>query len=138
MKVEGRVFGLIAVFAVLISVVYAVWTHMATGHVEPVGTVGLALTFGLALIVWTYFSFVSRRVLTRPEDDPEAEISDGAGELGFFSPGSYWPIGLAASAALAAIGLAFWYIWVLVIAIVIVLIMVGGLVFEYHTGPNHE
>jgi len=132
MKVEARIFDLITAFSFLMAVVYGVWSH------EPVGIVALALTGGLALIVGTYFRFVSRRIEQRPEDNPNAEISDGAGELGFFSPGSYWPIGLAASAAVAGLALAFWHIWLLVIGIVLVLIMVGGLVFEYHTGPNHE
>ena len=132
MKVEARIFDLITAFSFLMAVVYGVWSH------EPVGIVALALTGGLALIVGTYFRFVSRRIEQRPEDNPNAEISDGAGELGFFSPGSYWPIGLAASAAVAGLALAFWHIWLLVIAVVLILITVGGLVFEYHTGPSHE
>ena len=45
-----------------------------------------------------YFWFVSRRIDLRPEDRDEAEIADGAGEIGFFSPGSYWPFGLALAA----------------------------------------
>ncbi|WNV83536.1 cytochrome c oxidase subunit 4 [Umezawaea sp. Da 62-37] len=132
MKVEARIFDLITAFSFLVAVVYGVWSK------EPVGIVALALTGGLALIVGTYFRFVSRRIEQRPEDNPDAEISDGAGELGFFSPGSYWPIGLAASAAVAGLALAFWHIWLLVIAVVLLLIMIGGLVFEYHTGPSHE
>ena len=40
------------------------------------------------LIIGTYFRFVARRLEERPEDNPEAEVSDGAGDLGFFSPGS--------------------------------------------------
>ncbi|MET1073616.1 MAG: cytochrome c oxidase subunit 4 [Umezawaea sp.] len=132
MKVEARIFDLITAFSFLMAVVYGVWSK------EPVGIVALALTGGLALIVGTYFRFVSRRIEQRPEDNPDAEISDGAGELGFFSPGSYWPIGLAASAAVAGLALAFWHIWLLVIAVVLLLIMIGGLVFEYHTGPSHE
>ena len=47
---------------------------------------------------------MSRRIEPRPEDRPEAEIADGAGEMGFFSPGSYWPIGIALSAAIAGLG----------------------------------
>ncbi|HWO69028.1 MAG TPA: cytochrome c oxidase subunit 4 [Umezawaea sp.] len=132
MKVEARIFDLITVFSFLMAVVYGVWSK------EPVGIVALALTGGLALIVGTYFRFVSRRIEQRPEDNPNAEISDGAGDLGFFSPGSYWPIALAGSAAIAGLALAFWHIWLLVIAVVMLLITIGGLVFEYHTGPNHE
>lgn len=138
MKVEARIFDLVMAFSFLMAVVYGYWTWADTGFIEPTGTVALALTGGLALIVGTYFRFVARRIEVRPEDNADAEISDGAGELGFFSPGSYWPIGLAGAAALAGLALAFWHIWLLVIAIVLVLIAVGGLVFEYHTGPNHE
>ena len=138
MKIEARVFDLVMAFSFFMAIVYGYWTHAATGHVEPTGTVALALTGGLALITGTYFRFVARRIEVRPEDNPEAEVSDGAGELGFFSPGSYWPVGLAAAAATAGVAVAFWHVWLLVIAIVMVLIMVGGLVFEYHTGPNHD
>ncbi|MFC6090388.1 cytochrome c oxidase subunit 4 [Saccharothrix lopnurensis] len=138
MKVEARIFDLVMAFSFLMAVVYGYWTWADTDYVEPTGTVALALTGGLALIVGTYFRFVARRIEVRPEDNADAEVSDGAGELGFFSPGSYWPIGLAAAAALAGLALAFWHIWLLVIAIVLVLIAVGGLVFEYHTGPSHD
>lgn len=139
MKVEARIFDIVTVFAFLVAIVYAVMTgYMTNDGVEPIGTVALILTGALALLVGSYFRFVSRRIEPRPEDREEAEIADGAGELGFFSPGSYWPIGLAGAAALAGLALAFWHIWLLVIAIVLVLIAVGGLVFEYHTGPNHE
>ena len=138
MKIEARVFDLVMAFSFLMAGVYGYWTHLATGHVEPTGTVALALTGGLALISGTYFRFVSRRIEVRPEDNPDAEVTDGAGELGFFSPGSYWPVGLAAAAATTGVAVAFWHVWLLVIAIVLVLIMVGGLVFEYHTGPNHD
>ncbi|GAA1349326.1 cytochrome c oxidase subunit 4 [Saccharothrix algeriensis] len=138
MKVEARIFDLVMAFSFVVAVVYGYWTWDSSGAVEPTGTVALALTGGLALIVGTYFRFVARRIEVRPEDNADAEVSDGAGELGFFSPGSYWPIGLAAAAAVAGLGLAFWHVWLLVIGAVLVLIAVGGLVFEYHTGPNHS
>ncbi|WP_199443342.1 cytochrome c oxidase subunit 4 [Umezawaea beigongshangensis] len=132
MKVEARIFDLVAGFSFLMAVVYGFWAK------EPVGIVALALTGGLALIVGTYFRFVARRIELRPEDNPEAEVSDGAGELGFFSPGSYWPVALAAAAAVGGVSLAFFHVWLLVIAVVLILIAVGGLVFEYHTGPSHN
>src|ERR687894_569577 len=127
MKVESRIFGIITAFFFLAAIVYAVLSH------EPVGIAALFLTGGLSLIIWTYFAFVSRRLeQPRPEDDPEAEVSDGAGDVGFFSPGSYWPIALAGSAALLAISLAFFHVWAIAIGGVLLLIAIGGLVFEYH------
>jgi hypothetical protein len=132
MKTEARTFGIIAAFCFVTAAIYAVWAR------EPVGIVGIALTGGLCMIIATYFGFVARRVEMRPEDNPEAEVSDGAGDLGFFSPGSYWPLGLAAGAALGGISLAFFYPWLIALAAVVILFMVAGLVFEYHTGPGHE
>jgi hypothetical protein len=132
MKVEFRVFGIIAIFCFVCGIVYAVLAQ------EAVGVAGLFLTGGLCLIVGSYFWFVSRRLEGRPEDNPEAEVSDGAGDVGFFSPGSYWPITLAGSVALVGISLAFWYVWALVITGVILLIAVAGLVFEYHIRPSEH
>ena len=60
-----------------------------------------------------FFWFVSRRIDLRPEDRPDAEIADGAGEIGFFSPGSYWPFGLALAASIAGLGLVFWQCWLI-------------------------
>jgi len=132
MKVESRIFELIMVFFFLAAIVYAVLAR------EPVGIAGLFLTGGLALIIGGYFRFVSRRLEERPEDNPEAEVSDGAGDVGFFSPGSYWPIGVAASAALMGVALAFFYVWLMIIAGVLLLLTVGGLVFEYHIRPSEH
>ncbi|SHF45368.1 cytochrome c oxidase subunit 4 [Streptoalloteichus hindustanus] len=132
MKVEARLFEVITIFFFGAAIVYGFLAK------EPVGITAITLTGGLSLIIGTYFRFVARRVETRPEDNPDAEISDGAGELGFFSPGSYWPVGLAAAAALGGVAVAFFHVWMLVIAVPIILIMVAGLVFEYHVGPGHE
>jgi len=141
MKVEGRIFLYIAAFAFVMAIVYAVWAKLGTADhtIEPVGLIGLILTGGLCLIIGTFFVFVARRLeQPRPEDNPRAEVSDGAGEVGFFSPGSYWPIVLALSAAVVGVALAFWLVWLLVTGIILVLVMVGGLVFEYHIGTNHD
>lgn len=139
MKVEARIFDLVTAFAFVVAIIYGVLTH-AYGNdgIEPVGLVALILAGGLSLLVGTYFRFVSRRVEPRPEDRSDAEVSDGAGELGFFSPGSYWPIGMAACAATTGIAIAFWQVWLIVLGGIALLIAIGGLVFEYHVGPNEE
>jgi hypothetical protein len=130
MRVEARIFEIITAFFFLSAVVYGLWSRG-----EPVGSAALTLTGGLTLIVGTYFRFVARRVRMRPEDNADAEISDGAGELGFFSPGSYWPFGLALAASVVGVALAFAEWWLVAVGIVLVLITVAGLVFEYHIGP---
>lgn len=133
MRVEARIFEITTAFFFLSAVVYGLWSRG-----EPVGTAGLILTGGLTLIIGTYFRFVSRRVRMRPEDNADAEISDGAGELGFFSPGSYWPFAMALSASVLGYALAFDQWWLVAIGVAVVLITIGGLVFEYHIGPKSE
>ena len=129
MKVESRIFEILTVFFFVTAIVY---TFVAR---ETVGIAALFLTGGLSLIIGTYFRFVSRRLELRPEDNPDGEISDGAGDVGFFSPGSYWPIGVAGCVALLGISLAFMYFWAVTISAIVLLIAVGGLLFEYHIRP---
>jgi len=121
---------MIAVFCIAAAGVYGVWAR------EPIGTTALVLSAGLTALIGGFFWFVSRRIDARPEDRKDAEIADGAGELGFFSPASYWPFGLALSAGLMGLALAFWYPWLVVIAGAALLITIGGLLFEYYVGQN--
>lgn len=137
MRIESRLFEFVATFFVVVGVVYAVLTTLfATGGVEWAGTTALILTGVMALIVATFFRFVARRLDTRPEDYEAAEISDGAGELGFFSPHSWWPILIALSGSVAAVGIALWLPWLIAAGVVLVLSSVAGLVFEYYIGPE--
>ena len=39
-----------------------------------------------------YLGFHAARMEPRPEDRKDGEIADGAGELGFFPPYSWWPL----------------------------------------------
>ncbi|MCW2508687.1 MAG: ctaF [Modestobacter sp.] len=130
MKVEALIFNMIAVFCIAAAVIYGVWSR------EPIGTTALSLSAGLTALIGGFFWFVSRRIDARPEDRKDAEIADGAGELGFFSPASYWPFGLALSAGLMGLALAFWYPWLVVVAGCALLITIGGLLFEYYVGQN--
>ncbi|MGY1719716.1 cytochrome c oxidase subunit 4 [Blastococcus sp. SYSU DS0552] len=132
MKVEALIFNLLAVFCFVAAVVYGFWAR------EPIGTTALTLSGGLTLLIGGFFWFVSRRIDARPEDRKDAEIADGAGELGFFSPASYWPFTLALCAGLMGLGLAFWYIWLIALATVALLLAVGGLLFEYYVGQNAQ
>jgi hypothetical protein len=131
MKLEAFIFSGLAAFFFGTAVIYGFFSDL-----EPVGMAGLVLSGGLCIIVGGFFWFVSRRIDLRPEDRKDADIVDGAGELGFFSPGSYWPIGIAASAGLIAIALAFFYIWLLLIAFSALIFTVGGLLFEYYSRAN--
>ena len=132
MKVEALIFNIIGVFCVIAAVVYGLWAR------EPIGTTALVLSAGLTFLIGGFFWFVSRRIDARPEDRKDADMADGAGELGFFPPASYWPFGLALAAGLMGIALAFFYSWLIIIAAAALLITIGGLLFEFYTGQNAQ
>lgn len=137
MRTEYKIFGAVCLFLFAASGVYWWWTALDSGgQPEWVGVVALALAGMLCLMCGGYFWFVARRIDLRPEDRPDAEIADGAGEIGFFSPGSYWPFGLALAAAVAALGLAYLYWWLFALGAAAVLAATGGLLFEYYTGAR--
>ncbi len=129
MKVEAYLFVFYAVFFVPATIIYWILSD------DPTGTTALVLTFGLAAMVGYYLWFTARRMEARPEDRPDAEISEGAGEMGFFSPHSWWPIATAASAAVVGLGLVFGP-WIGLIGLGFLLITVFGFLFEYYVGIN--
>jgi hypothetical protein len=127
MKVEGWLFVGCAAFFAIMDVIY--W-HFSK---DPTGTTALALSVGLAFLTGFYLLFTGRRLPPRPEDRPEAEIAEGTGELGFFSPHSWWPLITGMSAAVAALGVAVGW-WLFLIGMLFVLLSAIGFVFEYYRG----
>lgn len=136
MRSEWRIFGLVAAFLFTAAAVYGWWTHIGLRHLDWIGTVALGLSGLLCLMCGGYFWFVSRRIGPRPEDRDDAEIAEGAGEIGFFSPGSYWPFGLGVATLIAGLGLVYWMWWLIAVGLAAVLVAVGGLLFEYYTGSR--
>ncbi|GAA2328011.1 cytochrome c oxidase subunit 4 [Dactylosporangium salmoneum] len=142
MKAENRLFFVLALFIFAMAGLYGWWTSAAspeqTGHrgVEWIGVVALILSGLLLTMIGGALALISRRIEPRPEDRPDAEIAEGAGDLGFFSPGSYWPFGLALSAMIASLGLAFDQWWLVAVGLISVLVATCGLMFEYYTGTR--
>ncbi len=133
LRVETWIFLLLTGFFLVAAVLY-----LLLQPTEAVGVTALFLTAGLTLIIGTFLRFVSRRLEEpRPEDNDDAEVSDGAGDIGFFSPGSYWPFAVAASAAVTAVATAFLLVWLMVIGIGFLLMAASGLIYEYHRRPAH-
>ena len=139
MKIEARIFNFIAVFCFASALLYAIWSKnsdFSNHQVEVAGVAALILSGGLTGIAGSFFWFVSRRIDPRPEDREDAEIAEGAGELGFFSPGSYWPIFLAGAGTVVGFGTALAQWWLVGSGVVLVLFCVGGLLFEYYAGDK--
>jgi len=120
-----RLFGGLSVFYVIITIIY--W--QVDG--EPLGITGMLLSSFLAGMVGFYLWFTQRRIGTvLPEDNVTAEISDGAGELGFYSPHSWWPLPVALSMCVAGMGLIIGW-WLTLIGFSVLVISIIGMVTEY-------
>ena len=130
MKVSWQLFGGLSVFYVIVTIIY--WQVGG----EPVGVAGMLLASGLAGMVGFYLWFTQRRIgVTLPEDNFTAEISDGAGELGFYSPHSWWPLPVALSACTMGLGLIIGW-WLSLIGVGALMISVIGMVTEYEKPVN--
>jgi hypothetical protein len=131
MKVEGYLFAFIAGFLAPVTVIYWFTSH------DPTGTTALALATALGTLVGSYLLVMARRMEPRPEDLQDAEISDGAGEIGFFSPYSWAPLWCALSALTVFAGVVFGW-WLTFIGAAFAIPAVGSMVFEYYSddAPN--
>ncbi|MGQ0631076.1 MAG: cytochrome c oxidase subunit 4 [Sporichthyaceae bacterium] len=129
MKVEGNLFAGIGIFLVPIIPIY--WYYSK----DWTGTTALVLTWGLCALVGFYFLFTGKRIDPRPEDDPTGDIEDGAGELGFFPPYSWWPLILAGTGALGFLGIVFG-MWMFALMVPFFAFATFGFVMEYYRGEH--
>ncbi|KLO63058.1 cytochrome C oxidase subunit IV [Dermacoccus sp. PE3] len=131
MKTSAKLFLYLGIFYVPLIFIYGHFTEWS----EPVGAVGLALSAGFGLMIAGYFAMTDRKMDLDPSDKPEGEINEVSGEVGFFSPYSWWPLWLAASISLLALGLAVGW-WIVFVAAPLVALAVVGWVFEYFSGEH--
>ena len=129
MKDTAKIFFYICVFLVIMDGVY--WW---TSH-DPTGTAALVMATGLSGMIAYYLYFTNRRLGPGPDDREDAEPHEGAGEQGFFSPTSYWPLVLCLALAMLFLGIAVGF-WLCFFAAPFVAFGVYGLVFEYYRGEN--
>ncbi|HYK32511.1 MAG TPA: cytochrome c oxidase subunit 4 [Streptosporangiaceae bacterium] len=127
MRVEGWLFLGCAIFFGVADIFYWNLSH------DPTGSTALALSVALAFLIGFYLLFTGRRLPERPEDNPQGDIEHGTGELGFFSPHSWWPLFVGLSGALAAVGVAIGW-WLFLMGMLAVVLSVIGFVFEYYRG----
>ena len=125
MKASWQLFGGLSLFYFIVTIVY-----FQVGG-EPLGISALFLSGALAGMIGFYVWFTQKRIgVTLPEDNFTAEISDGAGELGFYSPHSWWPLPVAMSACVFALGLIVGW-WLSLIGLGALVISIIGMVTEY-------
>ena len=124
MKFGWKFFLGIAAFYAIVDLIY----FKLSG--EIVGSLAILLSTLLALLLGFYFLVIDRRTDGfLPEDNLEGEIADRAGELGFFSPHSWWPLLVGFFMTLAGLGVLLGW-WLTIMAVAGLLISIYGFVME--------
>ena len=127
MKVEGWLFLGCGFFFAAVDIVY--WYTSK----DPTGTAAIGFAVGLAVLTGFYCLFTGRRLPQRPEDDKRGKIEQGAGEVGFFSPHSWWPLFVGLAVAVAGLGFAVGW-WLFLMGAMFTVFATIGFVFEYYRG----
>ena len=130
MKAEAWIFGMTTIFFVLVSPAY--W--FITG--DWTGTSALTMTMLLAGMVTMYLGFHAAKMEPRPEDRKDGEIADGAGELGFFPPYSWWPLWAAATLGVMVFAVAIGEWWLFIIGTGLGVLAMCGWIYEYYRGEH--
>ncbi len=130
MRAEAWIFGVATGFFLLVTPTYWLLTSDWTG------TSALVMTTLLGAMVTLYLGFHAARMEPRPEDRKDAEIADGAGELGFFPPYSWWPLWCGLTLAVMVYGVALGLWWLVIIGGAFGAVALSGLIFEYYRGEH--
>lgn len=129
MKAAAALFNSAFVFFAPLGLLYG-WL---TAWREPVGPVTLVLLGIMGLMVGVYLRATAKRLDRDPSDNPRGDIYEQAGEYGFFSPHSWWPLPLGIAGALLFLGLAVGW-WLFLVGAVFGIVALLGWAFEYFRG----
>lgn len=130
MKAEAWMFLSTTIFFGLVAPSY--W--FITG--DWTGTSALFMTALLVLMITVYLGFHAAKMDPRPEDRQDGDIIEGAGELGFFPPYSWWPLWCGLAFATFTYGLAMGAWWLFIIGVGLGAIALSGWIFEYYRGEH--
>ena len=136
MKAEAWIFGACTAFFVLVTPAYWFVTDGGDSGADWTGTSALTMTTLLAAMITVYLGFHAKKMDPRPEDRKDGEIADGAGELGFFPPYSWWPLWCGLTLAVMVFGVAAGAWWLFIIGCALGAIALSGLIFEYYRGEH--
>jgi len=128
-KSESWIIVSIAIFCALVAPIYWWITYDWTG------TTALAMTTLLCALLGFYLIVVAKQIPARPEDRADGEIFEGAGELGFFPPYSWWPLYCSLAFTAIVLGLVIGW-WLFIIGAALGLFTLIGWVFEYYRGVH--
>jgi hypothetical protein len=131
MKTNVTLFLGLSVFFMLFAVIYPTWMFIAGRPIEWVGSIAIALTMIMFLLLGSFLFLNFRRQAggVLPEDSEVADIDDGDTEMGFYLPWSWWPFFAGAAGGLAMLSMSIG-IWLALFSLGLVLITFIGWFFE--------
>lgn len=136
MKAEAWMFVICTIFLVLVTPTYWFVTAASEHGGDWTGTSALVMCTLLTAMVAAYLGFHANRMDPRPEDRKDGEIVDGAGELGFFPPYSWWPLWCALTLGVIVYAVAMMAYWLMIIGAVLGVLALCGWIFEYYRGEH--
>lgn len=136
MKAQVKILLVMAAYFAVATVIYVYWSmDYFAGELEVIGTAAMGLLVIMSLFIAFYLHANDRRTSALPEDRLDAEIFEDSGEVGFFSPWSWWPFVLGASTAVIFLSLAVGW-WLFFVAAPFAIVAVIGFTFEYSRGAH--
>jgi len=126
-RAEAWTFGIVTIFFLVVTPVYLFTTK------DPTGSVALIITFCLAAMITGYIALTSRKMDRRPEDRKDGEITEGAGEVGFFPPFSIWPLFTALTLCTVAMSPVFGW-WLALIGVAFGAVCLTGWIYQFYRG----
>lgn len=112
----------IGVFFAIIGVIYWFTSYDDGGFAMLLGSTGLGLLPGVYYLWWVHHMKV------RPDDDPNAGIEEGAGQIDAFPASSIWPFILGMGCFLGALTFVFGLWLAPLAAALIISALIGGVV----------
>ena len=127
MRFEAQFLIFLGIFGAITAFIYGILSD------ELAGTVMLTGFALLGLFPGGYYLWWHRRMGNRAEDNPNAELADGAGVVGVFPSSSIWPFIFGLGCALVAVSLVFGF-WTALPGFFLVLSAAFGIVSESRHG----
>jgi hypothetical protein len=118
----------IGAFFGVIGLVYWFWGYEDGGFLMLIGTALLGIFPG------SYYLWWSHHMKLQPDDDPDADVAEGAGDIGSFPASSIWPffLGMGALFATLTFVLGLWF--APIAATLLISGAIGGTVESRHGG----
>lgn len=131
-------FGL-AVFFLIFAFIYPTWVFIDGRQIEWVGSITIALTFIMFMLLGSFLWLNLRRQAggVLPEDNNDVDVDDGDTDMGYYLPWSWWPFFAGAAGGVAMLSMSIG-IWLALFSLGLVVITFIGWFFEPFRGSAYR